>query len=290
MEFKKVSIEDLNILTRAISEQSSRACDISAGNLVFWRDYYDTSYYLGEDGFAVRFGNMEKVVSYYCGTNEALLSRLISLEGGTLRLSCVTEEEKEIIETRFECSDARYSEDWSDYLYSAEDIVTLRGKRFNGQRNHINKFSRLYPDALFCEISEENVAAVKDFCHGYFHSFGNEEGGVAAYEEEHIIEQLDNLEKYALHTGVLTVNGKIAGFSIGETVNDTLIIHTEKANTAYDGVYPTLVKLFAKRYVTEGTKYINREEDCGVAGLRTSKRSYHPLELLKKYSLVISEK
>ena len=90
-------------------------------------------------------------------------------------------------------------------------------------------------------------------------------------------------------TGVLMLDGAVLGFSIGEVVGDTLIIHTEKANTAYDGVYPTVVQSFAAMHAKNGVRFINREEDCGVIGLRTSKRSYHPLRMLNKYSVVISE-
>ena len=182
------------------------------------------------------------------------------------------------------------SEDWNDYLYLASDIVELRGKKFSGQRNHINKFKKLYPSATFTEITEADVEDIKAFCHGYFHDFGAEYGEEAAYEEEHIYEQLDNLLAYGQNTGVLRVNGDVVGFSIGEVVGEVLIIHTEKANKAYDGVYPMLVQSFAKMHVTEKVKYINREEDCGVEGLRTSKRSYHPICLLNKNSVVISNK
>ena len=32
-------------------------------------------------------------------------------------------------------------------------------------------------------------------------------------------------------------------------------------------------------------KYVNREEDVGVPGLRKSKESYHPVKMIKKYML-----
>ena len=287
MEFQSITIDDVDILSRALARYSGRICDISAGNLVFWRDFYDISYSLTEEGLVIRFGDMDGVVSYFCGTNDVLVARLLDFEGGKVRLTCLNELEKSYFEERYACSDTLCSDDWNDYVYLAEDIVTLKGKRFSGQRNHINKFRKLYPDAVFKEIEKEDVEAVKAFCYGYFHVFGAERAEVASYEEEHIIEQLDNLDKYAQHTGVLFIDKEVAGFSIGETVGDTLIVHTEKANVAFDGVYPTLVQAFAARYVRDGTKYINREEDCGVEGLRISKRSYHPIEILKKYSIVI---
>ena len=40
---------------------------------------------------------------------------------------------------------------------------------------------------------------------------------------------------------------------------------------------------YAKMYVTEGVRFINREEDLGDPGMRKSKEQYHPVELLEKY-------
>jgi hypothetical protein len=83
------------------------------------------------------------------------------------------------------------------------------------------------------------------------------------------------------------VDGKIVGMSIGECLNDTLFIHIEKCLREYEGSYPMLVRSFAREYVTDNIKYINREEDDGDIGLRTSKQSYHPVALLKKYTVRI---
>ena len=288
MDFKKIKLEDFEKLKALLSGYRGRICDISPANLVFWRDWYDISYWSGENAFAIRFGDMDDIVSYYCTPDRKTIDAIINHEGAGVCFSCLTEEEVSFFTERYKCRDVRHSEDWDDYLYASSDIITLKGKKYNGQRNHINKFNRLYPNSRFEEISKENVAAVKEFCYGYFHDFGIERAKVAGYEEKYLYEQLDNLDVYSQHTGVLFVNDKVVGFSIGETVGDTLIIHTEKANIAYEGVYPKLVQTFAGRYA-ENTKFINREEDCGEAGLRISKRSYHPVRMLGKYSLIVEK-
>ena len=285
MKFKKLSIDDIPLLKKKLEGYSGRVCDYSAGNLVFWRDLYETEFYSYTDGFAVKFGNMEGKVCYWCGTNNSLIEKIIALEGGCARFTCLTKDETEYFSQNYLCSDIHHSRNWDDYIYNAEDISELKGKRYCGQRNHINKFNKLYESAVFEKITAKNAEKVKSFCHEYFHALGRERAAVAEYEERYLSEQLDNIEKYGQNTLALLCEGKVIGFSIGEIVHDTLIIHTENADTRYDGVYPVIVREFARRYAG-GVSYINREEDCGEEGLRTSKLSYHPVEILEKYSLV----
>ncbi len=285
MDFKKVTLKDIDALGDRLAGYGGRICDISAANLVFWRDYYDISVCFDECELAVRFGDMDGVVSYWCRAESAIVDKVIAYEGGEARFSCLCESEKDFFFQNYTCSELLHERDWDDYIYAASDIASLAGKKYCGQRNHINKFNRLYPQAVFTEITRENSDSIKEFCRGYFHEFGRERAEVAEYEEKYLYEQLDNIEKYRQHTLAALVDGKVAGFSIGETVGDTLIVHTEKADTRYAGIYPALVRAFAEKYA-EGAKYINREEDCGEAGLRTSKLSYHPLEIRKKYSLI----
>lgn len=96
-------------------------------------------------------------------------------------------------------------------------------------------------------------------------------------------EFLRDFAAYAPLAGLLRVNGRVAGFSAGEIVGDTLIIHIEKADIAYEGIYQVLVNEYAKCFVTPDVRYINREEDVGDEGMRRSKESYHPVRLLEKY-------
>ena len=69
--------------------------------------------------------------------------------------------------------------------------------------------------------------------------------------------------------------------SLAEKCGDTLIIHVEKALYSHQGAYPTLVQAFAAHFGGDCT-YINREDDAGDQGLRTSKLQYLPVRLAGK--------
>ena len=218
MEFKKARIEDIPALKSALSDYRGKVCDISAGNIVFWRDRYDTEYHCSDDGFAIRFGNMSNSVCYWCGTNRILIDKILEREGGVARFSCLTADELSFFRENYSCEDVRHARNWDDYIYNSSDIALLAGKKYCGQRNHINKFNKLYNNFTFETIDKSNADKVKSFCYEYFHTLGRESGAVGEYEERYLYEQLDNIEKYGQLTLALLLDGQVIGFSIGEIV------------------------------------------------------------------------
>lgn len=188
----------------------------------------------------------------------------------------------ENLRARFGAVEVTPVRDWFDYLYDAQDMVTFRGRRFNGQRNHIHHFQRLYPDWSFERVTAENLPEVCAFFDDFTRRYHKDSDSAQA-EEGCVREFLRDFDAYAPLAGLLRVNGRVAGFSAGEIVGDTLIIHIEKADIAYEGIYQVLVNEYAKCFVTPDVRYINREEDVGDEGMRRSKESYHPVRLLEKY-------
>ena len=136
MDFKRVTLADLPILEQMLAEYNGKICDISPGNLVMWRDYYEISYWYDGTGYAIRFGNMDGMTCYYCPSSmtDALLEAL----GGEGTLTCLCAEEVAYLQERFACGEAIHERDWDDYLYEIAPFLTLGGKRFHGQRNHVN--------------------------------------------------------------------------------------------------------------------------------------------------------
>ncbi len=176
--------------------------------------------------------------------------------------------------------------DWSDYLYEVDAITNLAGRRFSGQRNHINRFQRQYDDWVFETVGPANMVQTRTFFEAYTREHHDD---YPAFEEcnQKTLEVLDNYDAYRLLGGILKVGGEIVGGALGEVVGDTLFVHIEKANTDYTGAYPMLVNQYARQFAVGDVTRINREEDDGVEGLRTSKLSYHPSELLEKYVVTL---
>ena len=116
----------------------------------------------------------------------------------------------------------------------------------------------------------------------------------AGYEENeeylHTLELIDSFFGLGLVGGALFADGKPVSVTVGEVQNDILIIHIEKALKSYKGVYPTTFNCFV-RYVRDlypNLKTVNREDDAGDEGLRTSKLQYNPIKLVDKYLVKVN--
>ena len=224
LTFKKAELSDIDPLRRALSIYDQRVCDYSPGNIVFWRNYYGISRCFDEDGLILKYESMGDDVCYsYPISNdpEGLIKKLLRDCGSPVCLSCLTRTQLDAVKQRFEVINTIHSEDFDDYLYNAEDIVTLAGRRYSGQRNHINRFKNSYSDWCFEVISEDNAFEAKEFCHRYFNGVGKVTE-VSEVEYIGLCEQFDNFGAYGQLGGMLKVNGTVIGISVGEIVGDPM--------------------------------------------------------------------
>ena len=76
--------------------------------------------------------------------------------------------------------------------------------------------------------------------------------------------------------------------ALGEKYGDTAIIHIERCDISFKGIYSFLNRTFLEMYFSD-TLYVNRQEDCGNLGLRKSKESYHPISYIKKCFIKITD-
>ena len=86
--------------------------------------------------------------------------------------------------------------------------------------------------------------------------------------------------------GLVVRNGEeIIAFTLASFISeDTLDVNFEKALSGVQGAYAAVNCEFA-RYIRDKypcIRYLDREEDMGLEGLRRAKRSYHPHHMVKK--------
>lgn len=180
----------------------------------------------------------------------------------------------------------RFREDRNtfDYLYQTSDLIELPGRKFHGKRNHLNQFLRSYAwqyQPIDAAVVSECLALKTE----WFDLHLLEKDGKVSGENQAMIEVMEYFSDLKLVGAVLRVDDKIQALTIGEKLNpDTAVIHIEKANTEFKGIYAAMNQQFVVNQWAD-TLFINREEDMGVEGLRKAKTSYNPAELVKKVNL-----
>ena len=196
----------------------------------------------------------------------------------------ITDDKKALLEQAFPLR-FTFTEnpDFSDYIYNAESMASLAGKKLQKKRNHVSHFMKTYSDVRFELINEHNTADALKIEDQWFAENNGEFDFDKIIELEMIQTALLNMEKLDLKGGILYADGKPAAMTIGSKISSAAFdINFEKSCSPFDrdGAYTTVFYEFAK--TLESFRFINREEDLGIEGLRRSKQSYQPEMLLAK--------
>ncbi len=295
IEFKPVRLEDRTAIERYTIPSDNPNCDMAFANMYCWRGVYHSAWAVVDGFLVVRFmidGGRKSGYMQPMGRGDfshiiPLLAEDAHARGERLRLVGLTAEGREMLRTAcsggFAFSSDRATE---DYIYRAEDLRTLAGRRYQPKRNHINRFTSLYPDYRY----EELTAAHRDGCMAVEREWCHDRGGCGSdtltAEQRAMQCSFENFEALGIRGGALYVGSRMVAFTYGSAVNDhTFCIHVEKADTRFEGAFTMINRLFAER-LPDGFTLINREEDLGIEGLRKSKLSYHPALLQPKYTAI----
>ncbi|MDI6698803.1 MAG: phosphatidylglycerol lysyltransferase domain-containing protein [Candidatus Saccharicenans sp.] len=185
--------------------------------------------------------------------------------------------------------DLIYQEDRDnfDYVYLTEELASLRGKKYDGKRNLIKKFEKNYKAGVR-PLSESDVPGCLDLVDRWESNSPEENRNSdqrSRAASQAIREALLNLRALGLGGLVAVINGRVEGFCLGERLNpETAVVHVELASREIAGLHQFMNRECA-RTIWKEFRYLNREQDAGLPGLRRSKLSYHPHCLLKKYNI-----
>ena len=180
---------------------------------------------------------------------------------------------------------------WSfSFPYGAEEdqketielLISLSGKKYHGNKNHVNKFKNTYPDWSYEKLTDENVEDCFQMALKWRTQNGCEEDEEKRAEMCVTLNALRLYKELHLTGGVLRAEGRVVAFTLGEELNpDMFVVHIEKAFADVPGAYPMINQQFLLHEAPEYL-YVNREDDAGSDGLRKAKESYRPVFLMEK--------
>lgn len=270
--------------------QNRKSCEYSFTNLCIWGRQQAAMV----DGFLVLFAQFDRknVYPFPVGQGEILpvLDAIIADARQRGIPCCITGLNQENIATlekyypgqfRFSCDRGSY-----DYVYNIDDLADLKGRKFQKKRNHVNRFRSLYPDHRLEPLTPANLEAVKEMAQQwYIDRQETNPHGNYHLEQTALKRALENYTQLPLDGMVLYLGEQVIAFTMASPLTeDTMDVHFEKARDDVDGAYAVINQAFAQ-YLREKypqVRYLDREEDMGLEGLRQAKLSYCPDHLKEK--------
>jgi hypothetical protein len=300
LQFKPLQAEDMSKIAPFYALRPNKTCDSVYLDSFIWRDYYQVKYTVSDekavlflmekDGepFTAMPICKEEDLSYYF---EQLVEYFNEVLKKPLKIFLADEEAINYLKLDPDKFLVKEEEDLKDYLYDAEALRTLAGKKLHKKKNHLNSFLKQYEGryeyrSLICSDRE----AVLSFLDEWWENKVEAAEFVRQldYEVMGIHDILKNCSMLNVRMAGVYVDGSLKAFTIGtyNPLEKMAVIHIEKADPEVKGLYQFINQQFLIHGFTEEVKLVNREDDVGMEGLRRAKMSYYPIGFARKYGVI----
>jgi len=296
INFRRPMLEDQELISRYFHKYPSRSCDRTFANVFLWAKHYNVEFAEYKNVLLFRDNSAGYGYAFPAGEDEdvkAVIPELIEWskeDGQPFCLYGITHENFEKLESWFPGMFAvDYHRDEADYVYEAEKLATLSGKKLHSKRNHINKFKLVHEGSWCYEtLSRDNLEECFQMALKWRNLNGCEEDEEKNAEMCVTLNSLRLFEELHLVGGFIRVDGEIVAFTLGEAVNeDTFVVHIEKAYADVEGAYTVINQQFVEHEILGHYEYVNREDDVGIEGLRKAKLSYKPVFMVEKGNVTL---
>jgi len=288
LTFSPIKLENKVLFDRLLKSGHRGSLEYNFTSNFIWREIYKLKFSQFEDSLIIMSDEEEPSFIFPSGLDDVApavraIHEYVKVRGQKLVFNTLLEEDRLKLEAafpgKFQIEPLR---DYYDYVYEAERMITLSGKKLSAKRNHINRFKVQNPNWTYEEITRDNIDEAHEMSIIWCKLAGcrdNED----LYDESCAVEQaFKHYFDLGLQGGLLRSEGKVIAFTMGQPLSDsTYLIHIEKAYHDIQGAYQLINQQFAEANCAD-FQYINREDDSGDEGLRRAKLSYYPAELVIK--------
>lgn len=290
LDFRDIEISDKNKINDCLAKSDFMGCEYSFANNMAWKRLSDSkisfykSFYI-----SCAFSTDDDIPTFTFPSGQGDLIDVIhemkkysESMNKPLRICGVTDKLLSFFSENFSNQfTVQFDRDGSDYIYNSSDLINLSGKKYHNKRNHLARFSEI--NYNFSLIDDNDFDDCISFSTLTYNSKTSENSQSFIAEQYAINTYFSFFHELNLCGGIIRIDGKPAAVTIGEKINsDTFCVHIEKADINFPGIYTGINNLFVRHSATD-CKYVNREEDLGIEGLRKSKLSYYPAFILNKH-------
>ena len=291
IDFKPITLENKELYQQYLLDGKERGCEYSFANLYLWGRQKATILH----GHLTMFSqfNQRCVYPYPVGSDDkkTILDALIldaKERGIPCRITSLDEEGKQTLEAlypgkfHFHCDLGNF-----DYVYDINDLADLPGRKYQKKRNHCNHFRAEYPDYTVEPLSEVNLPLAKDMVENWYKEklIENPQGDYLM-EQTALAKAFRHFHALELEGLVLFAGNEVMAVTLGSRLShDTFDVHFEKAKGDINGAYAIINQEFA-RYIRNKypeIRFLDREEDMGIEGLRIAKQRYFPHHMQESY-------
>lgn len=176
-----------------------------------------------------------------------------------------------------------------DYIYDLAHLHSFSGSKLRKRHNQVRQFEREYEGRFITEsisanlLPEVTAMAAAASC-GYWHTDSGTEEKLAIAQLEKLWDSAD----MPLDGVLIRVDGKVAGFSIFSAMNNDMAdVHFEKADRSLIGCGAKLTAVLTEYLLQKNYRFMNREQDLNIEGLRRAKLALDPDRMCKRLNTEI---
>jgi hypothetical protein len=276
-DLKEITIEDKKTFDEYLNRYPQEISEMTFTNFFVWRKSKEHKFTIFEGHLLVSGKNF-----FYQPVGpgpEKIIEKILN-EFPNASFERV---EKKIADKLVDKFKVTAQEDMYDYVYNTQELVELKGNKFEPKRNLAKQCEKMEPEV--CGLDDDTVHHFFELQDKWFNLKTCEIDHPLTHENEAIVEALKYHNELNLSGACVHKHDMIVGFAIGEKLNDnTFVEHFEKADTNFKGIYQFVLREFCKSIPNEFT-FLNREQDLGIVGLKKAKMSYNPVRMVEKFRI-----
>ena len=288
--FQRLTLAQKQQYESILFSAEPRGCEYSFANMYLW-GRQQVAFLHGCVAFFSHFDG-RSVYPYPMGSGDrrAVLEEILAdaeERGIPCRIVSMTDRDARELESWFpEKFLLRADRDSFDYIYAIDDMADLKGKKYQKKRNHVNRFRTQNPDYRLVPLDCCNLDAARRMVDSWFyHRLRSDPEHNYLLENIAMARAFQNFDDLTMEGAMLLVKNEVAAVTMATRLSeDTFDVHFEKAREDLDGAYAAVNCEFANYLRTKHpeVRFLNREDDLGLEGLRKAKLSYLPHHLGEK--------
>ena len=297
IEFKPLALSQKDEYSALLAMANKQGCEYGFVNLYLWGRQQAAK--VGQDLVVFSQYNRKTVYLFPAGpedkkkTLDAIMADAAK-RGLPCRLAGLNQDDYALLERLYPGRfSIHFDRDSFDYVYNIDDLADLPGRKYQKKRNHLNRFRSERPDYRLEPMTGENLPLVRTLTDRWYEArLAEDPMGDFQLERAALDRAFRHFRALGMEGLLLWDGEQLLAMAMGSFLNNTTFdIHFEKALERTDGTYAAINQGFAAwlREKYPNLRYLNREDDMGIEGLRKAKMSYCPDHMVEKSWALLRE-